>query len=359
MLTAGARARGLELRQAARGDLDALVGLLLRRDGPGAPEAAARATLQELDPARCLAWAAWSEGRPVGLSTVLVRTVAAGGRTLRAGYWCALYVDPDFRQRMVYPLLPRAMHRAVTAGGLDFVYAGVRIPWLVAAHQRIGLRRLGDMPVLVKPLAPVALLARHRNLGAALEVAGWPLDAAAAGYRRLRWSGALAGHEVQVLPWEAQPLAEVEPLWVGASAARVGQPWTAALLAARYRDPRAGYALLGVRRRGRLVAAAVARAAPRGRVLAGVLLDAAAEDPDGLAAALAGVERWAHGRGCQAVLALDGPGALPPGTLRRAGYLPSAERYAFLVWPGREPGPGSPLLDLQRWRFAFGDHDAF
>jgi hypothetical protein len=260
---------------------------------------------------------------------------------------------------MVYPLLPRAMHRALTAGGLDFVYAAVRIPWLVTAHQRIGLRRLGEMPVLVKPLAPVALLARHHDLGGVVEAAGWPVDLAAAGYRRLRWSGALAGHEVEALPWESQPLAEVAPLWSGVSAARVGQPWTAALLQARYGDPAAGYTLLGIRRRGRIVAAAVARAVWRERLLAGVLLDAAAEDPDGFGAAVAAVERWAHGRGCHAVLALDGPGALPAGTLRRTGYLPSPERYVLLVWPGREPGPGSPLLELQRWRFGFGDHDAF
>ena len=362
MLSAGAAGASLELRAAARADLDGLVGLLLRREGTEPDEEAARRTLQELDPACCIAWMAAADGRPVGISTVLVRTVAAGARSWRAGYWCALYVDPAFRQRMVYPLLPRAMHRAVGAGGLDFVYACVRIPWLVAAHQKIGLVRLGELPVLAKPLAPAALLARHRGLGGAAEAAGWPIDRVAAAYRRLRRAGALAGHAVAPLRWDGPDLGEVASLWERAACRSIGQPWSADLLRRRYGDAGAAYALLAVRRRGRAVAAAVVRVVRRERLLLGVLLDVVADDPgDGWAwrAALAAAEAHAHALGCHAVLALDGPGVLPEGTLRAAGYLATPERYTFLVWPCREPGPGSPLRDLRRWRFAFGDHDAF
>jgi hypothetical protein len=363
VLSAGAAAGGaLELRAARRADLDALVGLLLRREGTERDEAAARRTLQDLDPTRCIAWLAAAGGDPVGLSTVLVRTVAAGPRSWRAGYWCALYVDPAFRQRMVYPILPRAMHRAVAAGGLDFVYAAVRIPWLVTAHERIGLVRLGDLPVLAKPLAPVALLARHRGLGGAVEAAGWPIDRAAAAYHRLRRAGALAGHAVAPLAWDGPGLLEVAPLWERAAAGWIGQPWTAELLRRRYGEPGAGYTLLAVRRRGRLLAAAVVRVVERERLRLGVVLDAVADDPGDDAAyraALAAAEGHAHARGCQAVLALDGPGILPAGTLRGAGYLATPERYTFLVWPCGEAGPGSPLRDLPRWRFGFGDHDAF
>lgn len=352
----------LALREAGRDDVDALVALLLRREGTEPDEAAARRTLQGLDPERCVAWIAASADRPVGLSTVLLRTIVLGAQNWRAGYWCALYVDPTFRQRMVYPLLPRAMHRALSAGGLDFVYASVRIPWLVEAHQKIGLRKLGEIPVLVKPLAPVALLARHRGLGGAVEAAGWPVDRAAAAYRRLRWAGELAGHAVEKIAWDGQRLAEVAPLWERAAAGRIGQPWTAELLRSRYGPAGAGYVLLSVRRRGAVKAAAVVRVVRRERLLLGVLLDAVAEDPNDKTAfgvALAAVERHAHAFGCHAVLALDGPGLFPAGTLGRAGYLTSPERYAFLIWACREPGPGSPLLDLGRWRFGFGDHDAF
>jgi hypothetical protein len=363
VLSAGAvDAQPLTLREAGPGDVAELAQFLLRREGTAPDEAAARRTLQDLDPARCVAWIATAGARPVGISTVLLRTVTAGARTFRAGYWCALYVDPAHRQRMVYPLLPRAMHRALRAGGLDFVYASVRIPWLVEAHQRIGLRRLGELPVLAKPLAPVALVARHRGLGRAVEAAGWPIDRAAAAVRRLRWAGALAGHAVEALPWDEARLAEVAPLWARVSAGAIGQPWTAALLRGRYGDPAAGYALLAVRRGGRAVSAAVVRVVERARLLVGVLLDVVAEDLDDAAdvgAALAAAERHAADRGCHAVLALDGPGVLPAGALRRAGYLPTPERYAFLIWPCREAGPGSPLLELNRWRFGFGDHDAF
>lgn len=358
MLSAGAAVGApLELREARRDDLDALVALLLRREGTEPDEGAARRTLQDLDPARCVAWVAQAGGRPVGLSTVLVRTIVAGARTHRAGYWCALYVDPAFRQRMVYPLLPRAMHRALAAGGLDFVYAMVRIPWLVEAHQRIGLRRLGELPVLVKPLTPMALLARHRDLGGAVEAAGWPVDRAALACRRLRRAGALAGHRVVELPWDGPRLAQVAPLWTGATAARVGQRWDAELLRRRYAGT--GAALLAVSRRGRIVAAAATRVIRRERLLLGVVLDVVASEPDGFGAALAAVEGYADARGCQAVLALHGPGVLPAETLRRAGYLTSPERYAFLVWPCRAAGPGSPVLELERWRHGFGDHDAF
>lgn len=363
MLSAGVVAAApLELREARPADLDDLVRLLLRREGTEPDEAAARRTLQELDPARCVAWIATSEGQPVGISTVQLRTVTAGARTFRAGYWCALYVDPRFRQRMVYPLLPRAMHRALCAGGLDLVYAIVRIPWLVQAHQRIGLRRLGDVPVLAKPLAPVALVARHRGLGGAVELAGRPVDAAAAVYRRLRWAGALAGHRAEVVPWDAARLAEVAPLWASAAAGSVGQPWSAALLARRYGEPGTGYALVRVARGARVVAAAVVRIVTRARLRLGVLLDLVTAEPGdeaARAAALAAAEGYAHAGGCQAVLALDGPGILPAGALRAAGYLRTPETYAFLVWPCRETGAGSPVLELEAWRHGFGDHDAF
>jgi hypothetical protein len=357
-----AAAESMVLREAGPSDLEPLVRFLRRREGTDPDEAAARRTLQDLDPARCVAWLAHADGRTVGLSTVLLRELAVGGRTLRAGYWCALYVDPEFRRRMVYPLLPRAMHRGLAAAGLDLVYASVRIPWLVEAHRRIGLRKLGDLPVLAKPLAPVALLARHRGLGAVVEAAGRPVDLAAAAFGRLRRAAALAGHEVEALPWGSPGLAELEPLWARAAAGRLGQPWTAELLRRRYDAPGTDYALLAVRRRGRPVAAAVCRAARRERLLVGVLLDVVAADPGdrpALRAALAAVEAYAQVRGCHAVIALDGPGLLPPATLQGAGWLRTPETYAFLVWPCRRPDPDPAVGSLAGWRHGFGDHDAF
>ena len=363
MLTAGRPAEAsTEIRRATREDLDLLIPFLTSREGTGHEDAAARMALQDLDPERCIAWIAMSGGRPVGISTVLLRTIAAGDRCFRAGYWCALYVDPRFRNRMLYPILPRAMHRALKAGGIDLVYANVRIPWLAEAHQRIGLRKLGEMRVLAKPLAPVALLARHRGLGGAVEAVGRPLDGATAAYRRLRWAGALAGYRIELPRWDSPRLAEVATLWARASAGRVGQPWTSELLRRRYGAPGTDYTLVAVTRAGRPVAAAVFRAIRRERLLVGVLMDVVAEgsgEGEALAAALAAVEREAHRRGCEVVLAIDGPGVAPPGALGRAGYLRSSERYVFLVWPCAELSPDSPLLDLHRWRYAFGDHDAF
>jgi hypothetical protein len=309
-----------------------------------------------------MAWVAMAGDRPVGLSTVILRTIAAGPRTFRAGYWCALYVDPEFRQTMLYPILPRAMHRALKTGGLDFVYANVRIPRLVEAHQKIGLKKLGETPVLVKPLAPVALLVRHKSLGGALEAAGRPVDGLVRAYRRLRWAGALAGCSVEELPWESPRMAEVAALWSRASSGRIGQPWTLELLRRRYGAASGtSYSLLVVNRGGRLVAAAVYRAVAREQLMLGVLMDVVAEgDGDGgLTRAIAAVEREADRRGCHLVLTVDGPGVLPRGALRKAGYLRSRENYEFLIWPCKDLGPDSPLLDFARWRYAFGDHDAF
>jgi len=352
-----------EVRQARRDDLELLVRFLMSREGTDSDETAARRTLQDLDPERCVAWVATSGARPVGLSTVLLRTIAVGYRTFRAGYWCALYVDPRFRQSMLYPLLPRAMHRALKAGGLDFVYANVRIPWLIQAHQRIGLRKLGEMRVLAKPLSPVAMFARHKGLGGAVEAVGRPVDGIAAAYRRLRWAGALAGYRVEELPWDSPRMAQVAALWTRGSRGRVGQPWTDELLRRRYGAIGTSYSLVLVNEGRRLVAAAVYRAVRRERLLLGVLMDVVAEDDGeeraGFGAALAAVERQAYGSGCHVVLALDGPGVLPTGALGKAGYLRSPENYVFLIWPCRELGPESPLLDLQRWRYGFGDHDAF
>jgi hypothetical protein len=350
----------LEIRQARRDDLGLLLRFLMGREGTATDEPDARRALQDLDPRRCVAWMGMAGDRPVGISTVLLRTIAAGPRTFRAGYWCALYVDPGFRRSMLYPLLPRAMHRGLRAGGLDFVYANVRIPRLVEAHQKIGLKKLGETPVLVKPLAPVALLARHKRVGGGVEAAGRPIDALAGAYRRLRWAGALAGCTVDELPWDSPRMAEVAALWRRASSGRIGQPWTLELLQHRYGAASgASYSLLVVNRGGRLVAAAVYRAVERERLLVGALMDVVAEDGDGLARAIAAVERGAHRRGCHLVLTVDGPGVLPVGALGNAGYLRWGDKYEFLIWPCKDLGPDSPLLDFARWRYAFGDHDAF
>ncbi|HEX9307238.1 MAG TPA: hypothetical protein VF894_07090, partial [Anaeromyxobacter sp.] len=158
-------------------------------------------------------------------------------------------------------------------------------------------------------------------------------------------------------------MAQVAALWTRASRGRVGQPWTDELLRRRYGAIGTSYSLVLVNEGRRLVAAAVYRAVRRERLLLGVLMDVVAEDDGeeraGFGAALAAVERQAYGSGCHVVLALDGPGVLPTGALGKAGYLRSPENYVFLIWPCRELGPESPLLDLQRWRYGFGDHDAF
>jgi hypothetical protein len=121
------------------------------------------------------------------------------------------------------------------------------------------------------------------------------------------------------------------------------------------------YMLLGVRRGGKLIAAALWRAAVRdgSRVRAGVLMDLAFESGAEQAAhqVIAAAEERALEKNCDVMLHLDGLKEAAP-IMNKSRYFLSPARYSVLLWPA-EAAKGEVLGDLQNWRYPFSEHDTF
>ncbi|MBL9107562.1 MAG: hypothetical protein JNL82_42135 [Myxococcales bacterium] len=349
------------IRRAAPSDLAAIRRLFSQRDERAWTEDQVAWSLHGLDPGRCLAWLAFVDGAPVGLTSVYLRDLMVAQTRVRAAYWANLYIDPGHRDRMLYPRLPMAMFTALRQAGVPLLYAAVRRQDVAEAHTAIGFQRLGDFSLLLKPLRPARLLARHRGLRSAVPLAR-PLDAAFSLVRaalRPRAPARIAAVE----------LSEPSPLLLDASSATIRHLWTPDELAHRYSQTRegTGHEHLEIRDGDAPVGALSWRIAERSGdapslpIRVGVLLDLAvpAERPDLLRPALAAFERRAHAAGCDALLALDGLGPAVRHQLRRAGFLATRERYTLVLWPKAALTATPALAEFTAWRLALADHDAF
>src|SRR5687768_9580712 len=97
---------GLTIRTATADDVAILRLLTQERDEAAYAEENVRAAFVDFDPAQGRTWLAEIDGEPAGTTSVVWRDLAGLGR---GGYWTNLYVRPQFRSRMVYPLLVRKM----------------------------------------------------------------------------------------------------------------------------------------------------------------------------------------------------------------------------------------------------------
>jgi hypothetical protein len=353
------------IRRAEPADLAAIRDLLSLRDERTWDEAATVRTFFGLAPDRCVAWIAHAGTQLVGLSTLFVRDLEGPAGTLRAGYWANLFIDPAYRTLMLYPRLPLAMFAAAPSLGLRVIYGSVRRQGLAEAHTRIGFARLGRLNVLVKPLRPLRLLARYRR---------WPLGRAAvlpdALYRG--WLSASRPRATAGMTLEERAPGEVDAACLtdlirASAAGRVLARWTPEFFAERYaRTPEGGtYRVVTAHRGADLLGAVIHCIAERGEgIRAGVVMDVIATpgaEAD-MAAALGLVEERALEADADLMLFLDGLGPDLARVLSSCGYRRSPEVYDMLLWPARDIAAGAPLAplsDAARWRFCFGDHDAF
>jgi hypothetical protein len=344
------------IREAQPADLWAIRDLLSARDERPWSDAQTDWFVHGLDPGRCRGWLAWSGERPVGLTTMFLRELRVGGETTRAGYWANLYILPEYRgQQMLYPRLPLAMLPVVKRDGLSFVFAAVRLRDVTKAHLHIGFVKLGQLPVLIKPLRPARLVARHYGRGTAIQAACSPVDAVYRAYlavRRRRSSGS----------GRTEP-ADLVDAFEQQSRNLIGQIWTADAFRYRFQTTRDGtpYYTLAAREGGETVAALIYRFADRNGIRMAVIMDGfcAQECASSLQALLGEAERHAVSDGCDAAIVLDGLGGSARAGFKRTGYRPFSERYDILVWPKDAVSESSPIADLANWSFSFADHDAF
>ena len=349
---------GLSIRQATAEDLPAALRLFEIRDGHDYEPELIFHKVGRFDPNRTLAWIAYDGSQPVGMTMMLLRELNVNGEKLRAGYWANLYIHPEYRQFLLYPRLTRAMTGALRNNDLAILYTAVRDLQVASAHVKLGFAKVGELSVRAKPLRPARLFLRAKGWNDANHFTALPDYF----YRGVLKILCPRQKNLQVCAMTLPAhLAEFGSL-LEQSRCRVRQVWNCARLNDRYASNRDGepYKLVGVRRHGMLIAAAVWRAAVRGsKVRAGVLMDLAYRDGEEHAArkVIAAVEEGAIERSCDVMLHLDGlneAGSM----IHKFGYCFSPERYTVLLWP-TQVAENNSLADLNGWRYAFADHDTF
>jgi acyl carrier protein len=353
------------IRRLGPADLDAVVGLLDRRDGRPHSPAAVRSYLCDLDPARLVGWIAEDGEQPVGMTVAYRRRVRWDGRELQAGYWAHLYIAEAHRHRLLYPRLVHAMMVEGRAAGLEMIYTGMRRQAVADAHEGLGFRSVGHLGVRVKPLRPAALLARVWGWSA-LEALGAPVDRLYARFAATSAPARGAGLRVVSSDTTSSHVPGLLGLLERCAGADVRRLWTEEEWRARFATTLEGgsYRLLlvfaGQALEGGLLLRLAERRSDGGRepVHIGVIMDLVVREGTGPAAPalLAEAERQTLAAGGHAMLWLDGVSALA-GRMARHGYRPSAETYRIIVWPPQQLDPTTQ--QLSRWRFTFAEHDAF
>lgn len=350
------------IRPAEPRDLPALRAMLEQRDGLRHEPAAVERHLAGLDPARIRMLVAEVDGDVVGQSSIRLRTLVHGRRSIPAAYWTDLYVDERHRNRMLYVPLARGTLDAARDAGAELTYTANRRPEVYRAHLRLGFRIAGLAPTRMRPMSPVGFAARTA-FGPALAGITRPLDSfVMAGVEKLerRVVPTLGALSVSVARVTESGLAEAQALFGRARRRYLAQALELPDLARRFETPLDGrdYHLVSARSGDTQVGAAIVRTARRGRFEATVVLDLAHDGrPEHAHAVVAGIERWARERGSDLVLVLDASPDLE-GLWESLGYRTTPEHYLLLVAPAERML--DPLLgNAAGWRFAFADHDAF
>jgi hypothetical protein len=247
--------------------------------------------------------------------------------------------------------------------GIDLVYGAVRRPEVVQGHLSLGMEKIGELPVMAKPVRPVRLLSKHRGFGNVLPQLSALPDYLYAQYRSLRRRSEHDGYVLKdaTVP-ECDAPAVALPLRTGFES-EVQRPLTAEAFRKRYRWNPDGdaYRVLSINRSAVTQAAIVYRAAVRGpdiRTLVIMEMGYLPSEEHALRLALLELEKIGSQSECDVILCLSSN--LPMQTLlRRVGYMKSNENYVLMMKPtGRKTGCVFPAK-IAGWYFTFADHDAF
>jgi hypothetical protein len=349
---------GLSIRQASAEDLPAAVRLFEIRDGHTYDPELIFHKVGRFDPKRTLAWIAYDDFHPVGMSMMLLRELNVDGEKLRAGYWANLYIRPEYRQFLLYPRLTLVMTNALRNNDLAILYTAVREAEVAGAHVKLGFSKVGELAVRAKPLRPARLFMRAMGRDVSNHLTAFP-DYLYGGLLKMRRPN---GRDLRVCEMALSANFTEFGSLLEKSRCRISQVWNCNRLDERYASNRDAepYHLLGVRRDRTLLAAAIWRAAVRGnKVRAGVLMDLAYRrgEEDAARKVVAAAESAALENGCDVMLHLDGLDEASR-MICTSGYRFSPERYSILLWPNNRTRSGL-LSDLRNWRYPFAEHDTF
>jgi Acetyltransferase (GNAT) domain len=321
-----------------------------------------RTILADLVPPEHYGWVAVSGDEIVGMTMLQPRTLQVSGKQCAAGYWTYLGVRQDYRRTALYPRLVFTMISGAAELGMDLVYGAVRRPEVVQGHLSLGMEKIGELPVMAKPVRPARLLSKHKHLGDVLSQLSAVPDYLYAKYRPLRRRSESNEYGLKdSAASECNPDSVLLPLRAGFES-EVQQPLTAAAFQKRYHWNPDGdaYRVLSVERSGDSKAAVVYRAAVRKDIRTMVVMEMGHQQGEerALRSGLFELEKIATESECDVILCLSSN--LPMQTLLRSvGYMKSNEKYVLMMKPtGRKTECVFPA-GIAGWYFTFADHDAF
>lgn len=348
----------MRVRPADLKDLPAVAELVRFAAERPYSDAAISRQLAGLDSSRYLVWVAEDQTGVCGITMVERRRVEYAGTLLEAGYWMNLYVRGDRRGSMAYARLLNAMFKGASAAGLDLIYGAIRRRDVASGHLSAGMRYIGEIPVLARPLRPARLFALKHDAGRVSRMWAGLLDTAFNPIHRITTRNARVRQTVLSTTADVDFSRFTQ---VVSMPTLFRQPWTAGELTRRFQWNLDGQEYWAVRSSGGDAdAVVVCRFAERWNGMrALVIMEILPRVPDVAAVArcLARATRLAIEKRVDVILALGDPGQRA--VLRRNLFFPSGESYA-LLW--RPTSPATTSLEtppLDECRFAFADHDAF
>ncbi|OAB63569.1 hypothetical protein AY599_11385 [Leptolyngbya valderiana BDU 20041] len=344
--------------------------MLSERDGHRLDASQVGSALADLDEQRIAVWLGTVGDVPAASTAMYLRSLRHPDEDepLPIGYWAHLFVLPEHRKLMLYPQLVFTMRRAMGELGIEAILTAMRRPNVTEGHLKLGFKVVCAWSVLIKPLKPFALLAKHKGLPvlAALAPVGDGLWRAGQSLRSGRPEGSLRVQRTPASNVRDDPklLDSLAELMYRGSQDRIATRWTSELLRSRLGGGVDGkpYSVVLVHDEAALVGFAICRLAVRGNgIQTGVILDMVAHDEDErvLRALAQACEAQVRSEGAEGVLWLDGAGEVTSRVLQRRGFrVATSETYRLIAFTGEE---ATPLMteDPAAWRFTFLDHDAF
>lgn len=322
-----------------------------------------RTILSDLTPGEYYGWVALAGTDIVGVTMLQPCLLEVSGSRWKAGYWTYLGIRPDYRRTTLYPRLLFAMIAGAAELGIDVVYGAIRRPDVLAGHLALGMEKVGEMPVLAKPIRPLRLVFKYKGFGGLAAQIGAVPDYLYSKYRRLRRFSGTSPYSIKdSRAAESDPAVYLPAVRV-VSPAQVQQPLTAESFRKRYQANPDGdeYRVLSVHRSGETEAAIVYRSAVRGPEIRALVIMEMGHRPseeEALRSGLLELEKRAAESDCDVILCLSSNLAMQS-ALRKVGYLHSNEKYVLIKkFTGRKADCVLPAT-IGDWYFTFADHDAF
>jgi hypothetical protein len=319
--------------------------------------------LANLEPGQYYGWVAVAGDEFVGLTMLEPCGLQVSGKACAAGYWTNLCVRPDYRKTALYPRLVFTMISGAKELGMDLVYGAIRRPDVAQGHLSLGMEKIGEMPVMAKPVRPVRLLSKHKGFGKALTQLSAVPDYLYSQYRSFRRPSGMDGYVLKnSAPSECDADSVARTVRAGLQS-QVQRTMTAETFLKRYHSNPDGdaYRVLTVDRSGVTQAAIVYRAAVRGRDVRTLVIMEMGQVPSAGPAprlALFELEKIGMESECDVILCLSSNLAQQT-LLRSVGYMKSNENYVLMMKPtGRKTECVFPAK-IAGWYFTFADHDAF